>query len=174
MVTNKLFLSLGPSPGQIMGKIMRVTAPALPVSWQRVALVTDYISQEPVAPESLVSPHKDLAALQEALELLRFLVLALEKHDLQQFISKTTQNGAELGSAFAPDPRRVAVTFPLDLTKTRLQVQGEAAIHRNGAAAGQAVPYRGMLRTAAGIVREEGLRKLWQGATPAVYRHIGD
>lgn len=68
-----------------------------------------------------------------------------------------------------------SVTFPLDLTKTRLQVQGEAAVHRNGAAAaGQAVAYRGMLRTAAGIVREEGVRKLWQGATPAVYRHIGD
>ena len=67
-----------------------------------------------------------------------------------------------------------SVTFPLDLTKTRLQVQGEAAVHHNGAAGGQAVPYRGMLRTAAGIVREEGLGKLWQGATPAVYRHIGD
>ncbi|XP_054035897.1 mitochondrial uncoupling protein 4 isoform X2 [Dryobates pubescens] len=64
------------------------------------------------------------------------------------------------------------VTFPLDLTKTRLQVQGEAAIHRNGVAAGQTVPYRGMLCTAAGIVQEEGLQKLWQGATPAVYRHI--
>ncbi|KAM4787048.1 mitochondrial uncoupling protein 4 isoform 2-T2 [Cyanocitta cristata] len=58
------------------------------------------------------------------------------------------------------------VTFPLDLTKTRLQIQGEAAV------AGPAVPYRGMLRTAAGIAQEEGLRKLWQGATPAVYRHI--
>lgn len=67
-----------------------------------------------------------------------------------------------------------AVTFPLDLTKTRLQVQGEAAVHRDGAAAGRTVPYRGMLRTAAGIVQEEGFRKLWQGATPAVYRHIGD
>ncbi|XP_071404327.1 mitochondrial uncoupling protein 4 isoform X2 [Pithys albifrons albifrons] len=64
------------------------------------------------------------------------------------------------------------VTFPLDLTKTRLQIQGEAAIRRDGAAAGQEAPYRGMLRTAAGIVREEGLGKLWQGATPAVYRHI--
>ncbi|NWT28616.1 UCP4 protein, partial [Cardinalis cardinalis] len=57
------------------------------------------------------------------------------------------------------------VTFPLDLTKTRLQIQGEAA-------AGPAVPYRGMLRTAAGIAQEEGVRKLWQGATPAVYRHV--
>ncbi|XP_059584933.1 mitochondrial uncoupling protein 4 isoform X1 [Alligator mississippiensis] len=59
------------------------------------------------------------------------------------------------------------VTFPLDLTKTRLQIQGEAAMHRH-----EAAPYRGMLRTAAGIVQEEGLLKLWQGATPAVYRHI--
>ncbi|XP_027644982.1 mitochondrial uncoupling protein 4 isoform X1 [Falco peregrinus] len=64
------------------------------------------------------------------------------------------------------------VTFPLDLTKTRLQVQGEAAVHRNGAATSQAAPYRSMLRTAAGIVQEEGLQKLWQGATPAVYHHI--
>lgn len=67
-----------------------------------------------------------------------------------------------------------SVTFPLDLTKTRLQIQGEAAVQRNGAAAGQAVPYRGMLRTAAGIAHEEGLWMLWQGATPAVYRHIGE
>ncbi|KFP26050.1 Mitochondrial uncoupling protein 4 [Colius striatus] len=58
------------------------------------------------------------------------------------------------------------VTFPLDLTKTRLQVQGE------GGAGGQAAPPHGMLRTAVGIVQEEGLWSLWQGATPAVYRHI--
>ncbi|XP_074845110.1 mitochondrial uncoupling protein 4 isoform X3 [Carettochelys insculpta] len=64
------------------------------------------------------------------------------------------------------------VTFPLDLMKTRLQIQGEAAVHRYEAAARRAVLYRGMLRTAAGIVQEEGLLKLWQGATPAVYRHI--
>lgn len=67
-----------------------------------------------------------------------------------------------------------SVTFPLDLTKTRLQIQGEAAVRRDGAAGGRAVPYRGMLRTAAGIAHEEGLMKLWQGATPAVYRHIGE
>ncbi|KAE8605318.1 hypothetical protein XENTR_v10015062 [Xenopus tropicalis] len=63
------------------------------------------------------------------------------------------------------------VTFPLDLTKTRLQIQGEAALKRHGEV-GSAVPYRGMVRTATGIVQEEGLLKLWQGATPAVYRHI--
>lgn len=70
-----------------MGEIMCVTAPARPVAWWRVTLVTDYISQEPGARESLVSLHKDLAALQEAFGLLRFPVLALEKHDLQQFAS---------------------------------------------------------------------------------------
>lgn len=60
------------------------------------------------------------------------------------------------------------VTFPLDLTKTRLQIQGEAALLEHGAP----LPYRGMIRTAAGIVEEEGLFKLWQGAMPAVCRHI--
>lgn len=32
--------------------------------------------------------------------------------------------------------------------------------------------YRGMVATALGIVREEGSIKLWQGVTPALYRHI--
>ncbi|XP_073442656.1 mitochondrial uncoupling protein 4 isoform X1 [Dendrobates tinctorius] len=65
------------------------------------------------------------------------------------------------------------VTFPLDLTKTRLQIQGEAALKRFGeGGVAAAAPYRGMVRTAIGIVQEEGVLKLWQGATPAVYRHV--
>ncbi|XP_066494001.1 mitochondrial uncoupling protein 4 isoform X2 [Tiliqua scincoides] len=64
------------------------------------------------------------------------------------------------------------VTFPLDLTKTRLQIQGESAAHLFGEATKRTNPYRGMLRTAAGIIQEEGVLKLWQGATPAIYRHI--
>lgn len=32
--------------------------------------------------------------------------------------------------------------------------------------------YRGMVATACGIVREEGAMKLWQGVTPALYRHV--
>uniref|UniRef100_A0A8D1HWQ5 Solute carrier family 25 member 27 n=1 Tax=Sus scrofa TaxID=9823 RepID=A0A8D1HWQ5_PIG len=63
-------------------------------------------------------------------------------------------------------------TFPLDLTKTRLQIQGEAALARLGHGAREAAPYRGMVRTALGIVQEEGFLKLWQGVTPAIYRHI--
>merc|ERR1719431_1687009 len=40
------------------------------------------------------------------------------------------------------------VTYPLDLTKTRLQIQGEVS-----SGGGQA--YRGMCRTALGIIRGE-------------------
>ncbi|XP_046462018.1 mitochondrial uncoupling protein 4-like [Daphnia pulex] len=57
-------------------------------------------------------------------------------------------------------------TYPLDLIKTRLQIQGEIASSK-----GDAGSYRGMLKTAVGIVKEEGLIRLWQGITPAIYRH---
>ncbi|XP_078611630.1 mitochondrial uncoupling protein 4-like isoform X1 [Branchiostoma floridae x Branchiostoma japonicum] len=59
------------------------------------------------------------------------------------------------------------VTYPLDLTKTRLQIQGELSKQTK-----QKVPYRGMLQTALGVAREEGVLKLWQGLTPAVQRHV--
>ncbi|KAL2095598.1 hypothetical protein ACEWY4_007746 [Coilia grayii] len=64
------------------------------------------------------------------------------------------------------------VTFPLDLTKTRLQMQGEAAARRSGVGSRAQPTYRGMVRTAIGIAREEGPLKLWQGVTPAIYRHV--
>ncbi|XP_064196307.1 mitochondrial uncoupling protein 4 isoform X1 [Anguilla rostrata] len=64
------------------------------------------------------------------------------------------------------------VTFPLDLTKTRLQIQGEAALRKHADGGRGQTAYRGMLGTAVGIVREEGPLKLWQGVTPAIYRHI--
>lgn len=66
------------------------------------------------------------------------------------------------------------VTFPLDLTKTRLQIQGEYAPEKLSKSGTVHSAYRGMLSTAVGIAREEGLLKLWQGATPAIYRHIGN
>uniref|UniRef100_W8B3G7 Mitochondrial uncoupling protein 4 n=1 Tax=Ceratitis capitata TaxID=7213 RepID=W8B3G7_CERCA len=63
-------------------------------------------------------------------------------------------------------------TYPLDLTKTRLQIQGEAAASELKAGNGTKTKYRGMVATAFGIVREEGTMKLWQGVTPALYRHV--
>lgn len=42
-----------------------------------------------------------------------------------------------------------AVTYPLDLTKTRLQLQGEIAAGEAG------LKYRGMFQTAFGIAKEE-------------------
>jgi len=62
-----------------------------------------------------------------------------------------------------------AVTYPLDLTKTRLQIQGEAI---NAKKTAGRIEYRGMVATAVGIVREEGMMKLWRGCSPALYRHI--
>ncbi|CAG5123306.1 unnamed protein product [Candidula unifasciata] len=64
-----------------------------------------------------------------------------------------------------------AVTYPLDLTKTRLQIQGEIGHTLHGANKLNQ-QQRGMIATAVGIVKEEGLRKLWQGVTPALYRHV--
>lgn len=64
-----------------------------------------------------------------------------------------------------------SVTFPLDITKTRLQIQGERASSLSTTASTN-LPYRGMIRTAVGIVEEEGLRNLWSGVTPAILRHV--
>ncbi|CAM1322514.1 SLC25A27 (predicted) [Pycnogonum litorale] len=58
-------------------------------------------------------------------------------------------------------------TYPLDITKTRLQIQGE--LQKAGI---PSAAKRGMIKTAYGIVKEEGLFKLWQGITPAIYRHV--
>ncbi|GIY74135.1 mitochondrial uncoupling protein 4 [Caerostris darwini] len=66
-------------------------------------------------------------------------------------------------------------TYPLDITKTRLQIQGEGALNKyNGSNTHvyNKIKSRGMLHTAVGIVQEEGLFKLWQGVTPAIYRHL--
>ncbi|XP_064620598.1 mitochondrial uncoupling protein 4-like isoform X2 [Lineus longissimus] len=62
------------------------------------------------------------------------------------------------------------VTYPLDLAKTRLQIQGEVTrytIERGGSV----IPQRGFWKTTVGIVNEEGFFKLWQGLSPAIYRH---
>jgi len=64
-----------------------------------------------------------------------------------------------------------ATTYPLDLTKTRLQIQGELASGGGLDAHGGPTKYRGMLKTGLGIVTEEGLLNLWRGIAPALCRH---
>ena len=69
------------------------------------------------------------------------------------------------------------LTYPLDLVKARLQVQGEYGYNARGdhgepRGLKAPTPHRGMLATATGIVTEEGLRKLWHGLTPALCRHL--
>ena len=55
----------------------------------------------------------------------------------------------------------------MDLVKTRLQIQGElgsSLYSRN-------TQYRGFFSTFVGIIREEGLLRLWTGIAPAIARH---
>ncbi|XP_044758642.1 mitochondrial uncoupling protein 4 [Coccinella septempunctata] len=62
------------------------------------------------------------------------------------------------------------VTYPLDLIKTRLQIQGEIANKQEEKLV--KAPKRGMFRTTVGIVKEEGVTKLWQGVSAALVRHM--
>ncbi|XP_055499389.1 brain mitochondrial carrier protein 1 isoform X4 [Leucoraja erinacea] len=56
-------------------------------------------------------------------------------------------------------------TFPIDLTKTRLQVQGQTLDLRY-----KEIKYRGMLHALLRICKEEGLRALYSGISPALLR----
>nr|XP_004665921.1 kidney mitochondrial carrier protein 1 isoform X1 [Jaculus jaculus]XP_045001253.1 kidney mitochondrial carrier protein 1 isoform X1 [Jaculus jaculus] len=56
-------------------------------------------------------------------------------------------------------------TFPIDLTKTRLQIQGQT-----GDANFREIRYRGMLHALMKIGREEGLKALYSGIAPAMLR----
>ena len=49
------------------------------------------------------------------------------------------------------------VTYPFDITKTRLQIQGEAGTLSGGGAK------RGIVGTLIGIVREEGITRVYRG-----------
>ncbi|XP_043853131.1 kidney mitochondrial carrier protein 1 isoform X2 [Dromiciops gliroides] len=56
-------------------------------------------------------------------------------------------------------------TFPIDLTKTRLQIQGQT-----NDAKFKEIRYRGMLHALVRICREEGLKALYSGIAPAMLR----
>lgn len=56
-------------------------------------------------------------------------------------------------------------TFPIDTTKTRLQIQGQKISSRHSE-----LKYRGMLHALYRISREEGVKALYSGIGPAVLR----
>ncbi|XP_043927650.1 kidney mitochondrial carrier protein 1 [Protopterus annectens] len=56
-------------------------------------------------------------------------------------------------------------TFPIDLTKTRLQVQGQITDAKY-----KEIKYRGMIHALVRICREEGLKALYSGIAPAMLR----
>lgn len=58
-------------------------------------------------------------------------------------------------------------TFPIDLAKTRLQVQGQV-----GDSKYREIRYRGMLHAIVRIGREEGLRALYSGSVCCIYEHV--
>uniref|UniRef100_A0A7S3R392 Uncharacterized protein n=1 Tax=Dunaliella tertiolecta TaxID=3047 RepID=A0A7S3R392_DUNTE len=59
-----------------------------------------------------------------------------------------------------------SITYPIDIIKTRLQLQGELQGRQ------QASKALGAGRLAAGIVKNEGLKGLYAGLGPAVVRHV--
>merc|ERR1719477_20214 len=59
------------------------------------------------------------------------------------------------------------ITFPLDTTKVRLQVQGELSSN-NGAGAQP----RGVLGTLVSVARNEGLTALYSGIVPGLQRQM--
>ena len=59
------------------------------------------------------------------------------------------------------------VTFPLDTAKTRLQLQGQARDQR-----WVQVRYRGTLHCLAIMVKDEGLRYVYKGLSPALVRQV--
>ncbi|KAG5448686.1 Kidney mitochondrial carrier protein 1 [Clonorchis sinensis] len=63
-----------------------------------------------------------------------------------------------------------ACTFPIDTSKTRLQIQGEMI--SGSAAKFVGGPYRGMLHCVVTVGQVEGVRSLYQGLTAAILRQM--
>lgn len=56
-------------------------------------------------------------------------------------------------------------TFPIDTTKTRLQLQGQVIDAKQ-----KEIKYRGMLHAFVRIAREDGIKALYNGVAPALLR----
>jgi hypothetical protein len=54
-------------------------------------------------------------------------------------------------------------TFPIDLVKTRLQLQGQQPLVANPTSNLNAIRYRGMLHCLTTVAKDEGLKGLYNG-----------
>lgn len=84
-------------------------------------------------------------------------------------VQKATKSDAPLavrfGFSVVAAAASEATTYPLDMTKTRLQIQGEKAAKDKS-------PKSGFVKMMFNIVRNEGVTKLYFGVSPAIYRHL--
>ncbi|XP_050346370.1 mitochondrial uncoupling protein 4 [Nymphalis io] len=82
--------------------------------------------------------------------------------------SQTTDSiAARYGVAVLGAWAAETATYPFDLTKTRLQIQSEVAAAKHG----YTLENHGMIKTAVGIAKQEGISKLWSGLMPMFQRH---
>ncbi|XP_017079474.2 mitochondrial uncoupling protein 4 isoform X2 [Drosophila eugracilis] len=86
---------------------------------------------------------------------LEYLVTNRKTHPVELYLT-----------AFASACSAEVVGYPFDVCKTRMQIQGEIVNMT-----GRDAKYRGLLATASGIIREEGLLKLYGGISAMVFRH---
>ncbi|XP_003378612.1 conserved hypothetical protein [Trichinella spiralis] len=88
------------------------------------------------------------------------------------FMDKTQTSRESIGLKYvlscAAATLAETATYPLDLLKTRLQIQGE---HGKLNSQFMTTPKQGMFTIFSNIVRKEGFFGLWNGITPAVTRH---
>lgn len=64
------------------------------------------------------------------------------------------------------------VTFPLDTTKVRLQLQGEKIVTPTNLAVKPELKYRGLIHALGLIAKEEGVRGLYKGLVPGLQRQL--
>ncbi|KAI5651995.1 mitochondrial carrier protein domain-containing protein [Phthorimaea operculella] len=90
-------------------------------------------------------------------------VLRNADHPAAKATDVFTRYGVAVLGAWAAE----AATYPFDLTKTRLQIQSEVAAAKHG----YKLEHHGMIKTAVGIAKKEGVLKLWSGLMPMFQRH---
>jgi solute carrier family 25 citrate transporter 1 len=101
---------------------------------------------------------------------MRFSTNSFYQSVLRDKATGRLSDGGRMGAGFlAGCTEAFLIVTPCEVVKIRLQQQGGAAAPADAAAAARL--YKGPVHCGATIVREEGFRGLWSGATPTVMRN---